>query len=251
MLLAALQAGKHVFCEKSIALQWSEYFAIEKAISQSQARVWSMLNMRYQSGFYNVLRALEQGAIGAVRSVSVRKSYKHGQRPDWYNDRALYGGTVLWVGSHALDLLVASAGPIQSIQGMHDCAGRQYAMSAQLQCRHTNGILSSANIDFYQPASANAHSDDRLHITGTDGVIEYSNGVIRLVNQAGVQNTALVSVPSGVFADGVSAIVSGNEPTVSTDEMLMITRAALAGRDSADQNGVRMDLNRSIGVNGD
>ena len=248
MLLAALRAGKHVFCEKSIALNWREIHEIEHMLATSNRCVWAMLNMRYQAGFNTVLQAVSEHRIGAVQGIKVQKSYKHGQRPNWYNDRQLYGGTALWVGNHAIDLLVAAGGPIESVQALHRCANKSYEMLIHVQCQHSSGVLSSASIDFFQPEAASEHSDDRLHISGTDGVIEYSRGAVRLLNQHGEQDLPLAPPEYGIFADGILSIVNGTDTLVSRDEMLMITRASLAVRDSADNRGQQQILETYAGA---
>lgn len=248
MLLEAVKAGKHVFCEKSLCLDWRSFYEIEQAVTQGNQFVWAMLNMRYQSGFYTVLRALQDNKIGDIKNIRVQKSYKHGERPTWYNDRSLYGGTALWVGNHAVDLMVAAAGPVHAVQAMHECDGRSYEMLVQLQCRHSSGALSSATIDFYQPEAAQSHSDDRLHVTGTEGVIEAASGRVRLLNGDGEQELPLITPACGVFADGIKALLTGKEPLVSTREMLMITGTCLAARDSADHHGEKQTLDVLAGA---
>ena len=237
MALHALNVGKYVFCEKAIALNWSDYHALSGLIENGSPFLWAMFSMRYHASFYTLLQAVNNGAVGVVKNVRVQKSYKHGIRPDWYSDRDAYGGTALWVGSHAVDLLIGAAGAVESVQAVHECADKEYEMLVQAQCLHTNGIMSSLSLDFYQPDSAKSHSDDRMRVVGTNGVIEACHGSLRLVNENGEQQVTLNNPPCRTFADGVVALVNGREPLVSTAELLEITKTCLAIRDSADKQG--------------
>src|SRR5207249_5088681 len=51
-------------------------------------------------------QAVQQGAIGEPILISSQKSYKYGaKRPWFYRERKTYGGTIPWVGIHALDYM--------------------------------------------------------------------------------------------------------------------------------------------------
>ena len=46
-----------------------------------------------------------------MRLIDARKSYKLGKRPAYYHRRETYGGTIPWVGSHAIDWVLYFAAP--------------------------------------------------------------------------------------------------------------------------------------------
>jgi predicted dehydrogenase len=49
------------------------------------------------------MESIKQGSIGKVRLMNSQKSYKLGSRSEFYKHRQTYGGTIPWVGSHAID----------------------------------------------------------------------------------------------------------------------------------------------------
>ena len=56
--------------------------------------------------FQAAREAVQQGAIGEPILISSQKSYKYGaKRPWFYKERRTYGGTIPWVGIHALDYM--------------------------------------------------------------------------------------------------------------------------------------------------
>ena len=65
-----------------------------------------MLDMRTLPIFRAARQAVQQGAIGDPILISSQKSYKYGaKRPWFYRERKTYGGTISWVGIHALDYM--------------------------------------------------------------------------------------------------------------------------------------------------
>ena len=48
---------------------------------------------------------MRDGTVGQIRLMNAQKSYKLGRRNEFYKIRSTYGGTIPWVGSHAIDWL--------------------------------------------------------------------------------------------------------------------------------------------------
>ena len=66
--IAALDAGKNVFCEKPLALTFEDCLAVREAVQRNPGRFVFGLVMRY-SPYYRKLRELiEQGRIGELIS---------------------------------------------------------------------------------------------------------------------------------------------------------------------------------------
>ena len=105
MCIEAFKRGIHVLCEKPVALTLDDLDRLEAAHKKSRVHLASMMNLRYESAFYAAWQSVRAGAIGEIRLINIRKSYKMGVRPAYYADRSTYGGTIPWVGSHAIDLI--------------------------------------------------------------------------------------------------------------------------------------------------
>ena len=53
-----------------------------------------MMAKRYDRGFFAAHSMIARGAIGRVKLINVRKSYRMGKRPAFYADRSTYSGTI-------------------------------------------------------------------------------------------------------------------------------------------------------------
>jgi len=112
--IAALEAGKHVLCEKPTALDAYEASQMLAAASARPDRLaWVDHELRYEPNRRRVRELLRSGAIGVVRHIEMSlKPYLRGDgRPQasdapwtWWFDGARGGGILGAVGSHLIDL---------------------------------------------------------------------------------------------------------------------------------------------------
>lgn len=108
MALAALEAGKHVICEKPTAMNAPE---AEELLAASRQRPGQIAIMDHELRFLPAWREAREriGEIGAIRYAEVRyASPSRGDRSrawNWWSDAARGGGIWGAVGSHFADAL--------------------------------------------------------------------------------------------------------------------------------------------------
>ncbi len=106
--VAALEAGKHVFCEKPLATTIEGCDHILSAWRTSGRRLMVGFNMRYMRIFRVMKEAVDSGVIGDVKAVWVRHFVGHGGNfyyHDWHGTRARTTGLLLQKGSHDIDMI--------------------------------------------------------------------------------------------------------------------------------------------------
>jgi len=244
MCVAAIERGIHVFCEKPIALTMEGLERIEKALAINPVQVIGMMGLRYRPPFYAAWRQVQAGAIGAVRMINARKSYRLGKRPPFFHRRATYGGTIGWVGSHAIDWIMWYSGErFESVHAVHtarDNGGHgEMEMTALCQFTMSNDVFASAGIDYLRPATAPTHGDDQVRIAGTAGVVEARHGEAFLINaDAEGEQKLPLSVDRTIFGDFVKTVTGGNGGLITTEQTLECTRACLLATLSADEKRI-------------
>jgi 1,5-anhydro-D-fructose reductase (1,5-anhydro-D-mannitol-forming) len=121
LTIAALQAGKHVFCEKPPAFTAAEVEEI-RAVEQSSGRkLMYGFNHRHHESVRTMKRLVESGAHGRLLWMRGRygKSVDESYFRDWRSDRRLAGGGILLdQGIHMLDLFLSLAGDFDEVQAM-------------------------------------------------------------------------------------------------------------------------------------
>src|SRR5207244_10593595 len=114
---------------------------------------------RYDPGFATARRLIAEGAVGDVRLIDARKSYKLGKRDSFYRERSTYGGTIPWIGSHAIDWIMWLGGAaIESVTAQqsasHNDGYGTMERSAVFQFRLAGERFVSVSIDYLRPESA-------------------------------------------------------------------------------------------------
>ena len=234
----ALSRGVDVFCEKPVAFTLEEVDALEKAVKTGHSKFGGMMGMRFEPHFYTALKMINDNLIGKIELISTRKSYVYGTRPEFYNQRATYGGTIPWVGSHAIDLIQhCNVGDFKSVNAWHrhkDNDPELPEITAHCVFTMENGAIASADIDYLRPATAGSHGDDRLRAVGASGIIEVAKGKVEIIDADGTREITPQMPPFGVFGDFVRA--KHNVADKLTAENLKLTRACILARDAADSN---------------
>ena len=187
--IACLRRGIHVFSEKPLATAPDRLDELERVWRASGCALGGMFNLRYCGWFKTVRRAIAEGKIGTVRQIQGRKSYKLGNRPEFYRHRETFGGIIPWVGIHALDWATQLGGTCASVSALTNAGynrghGDMEMTSAVLMALQ-NGVIATVTADFLRPDGAPRHDDDRLRVTGTAGTLYAYDGQVWLEDASG------------------------------------------------------------------
>ena len=246
MTVEALRRNISVFCEKPVALTFEELSEVERTLADSRAHLMAMVGLRYLAEFQYALELVRAGRVGTVKLVSARKSYRLGARPDYYRSRRTFGGLIPWVGSHALDWIMAYSGSrFAQIYATHTAADNfgygEMEIAAQMSGRMRNGVQFSATCDYLRPAAAPTHGDDRVRIAGTAGVLEVSGGKVELIDGDGARILPVPPPARKLFADFANSLAGTHPCMVGDADTIELARACLYARESADTGRI-MDL---------
>ncbi|MCB9831736.1 MAG: Gfo/Idh/MocA family oxidoreductase [Planctomycetes bacterium] len=106
--IAALEAGKHVVCEKPLAATWPEALAMARAARRAPGRTFVWFNYRRCPAVAEARALVRAGRLGAIRHVraSYLQSWGGPETPmSWRFDRARAGsGAHGDLNAHAVDL---------------------------------------------------------------------------------------------------------------------------------------------------
>lgn len=239
MCIEAFLRNIHIFCEKPIALTLSDLEKVERAASVSSSRIVSMVGLRYDPAFHTAWKLTRQGALGKIKLIQGQKSYKLGKRPDFFKKRSTYGGTLPWVGSHAVDWILFYGGTdfhsVFGTQSREDNSGNgELEIAAQCLFRMKSGLTASVSADYLRPGAAPTHGDDRIRIAGTEGILEVSGGKVFLLDANGTREIPLETPDRKLFSDFVLDIEGIRPGLVDNRDTFALTRACLLAQESAD-----------------
>lgn len=119
MVIAALEAGKHVFCEKPPGRTVDDIQRIREAeLAHPGQKLAFGFNHRFHAGILEAHRLASSGRMGEI--LWIRGIYgKAGGADAWRGDRAMAGGGILLdQGIHLLDLCEMFLGDIVEVKSM-------------------------------------------------------------------------------------------------------------------------------------
>jgi len=107
--VAALKAGKNVFCEKPLATTLKDCVAIKKAVQAGTMKFLIGFTLRYSPHYLKIKEIINSGAIGKIVSLEFNETleFNHGGyiHSDWRRLKANAGTHLLEKCCHDIDLV--------------------------------------------------------------------------------------------------------------------------------------------------
>ncbi|NKB68334.1 MAG: hypothetical protein GKR89_14830 [Candidatus Latescibacteria bacterium] len=174
-VIAAARAGKHVFCEKPMALKLADARRMDTACQQADVRLTIGFVRRFDRQWGKLKQIVQSGALGSP----VIWRFAAGGKPanPWFRDENKGGGPLMDGAVHNYDFALQIFGPVQSVQ----------ASSLQFDTTSVGADTATAILNF---ASGDQHA------------LIWSWGVAAGVNVAGLND---VIGPKGTLQFGMTA----------------------------------------------
>ena len=166
--LAALGLGRHVLCEKPLALDEAEALEMVAAASSSGCLLGEAVMYRYHPRWALVRSLLAGGEIGEIRQISGNFSFRLVGQHDYRWDPALGGGALYDVGSYLVNAArwIAGREPVEVKSVAIGRAGVDQAAAVALRFGRTASeppCLASLSCGFDSAES------EWMYIEGTSG----------------------------------------------------------------------------------
>lgn len=240
--LAAIAAGKHVICEKPLAMTVADAAGMVRAAREAGVVFATNHHLR-NAGSHQAIRALmAQGKIGTVLSLRVHHAvYLPPHLQGWrVNDAGAGGGVIPDITVHDADTVrfltgedpvdvVAQAGVSGMGQGVEDSVMSVWSLPS--------GAMVMAHESFTHPFAGSG-----VEVHGTEGSIFASGvmtqapvGEVTLVTATGRQ--AVPFAAHDLYAHGVAAFIAAvrgeGQPSASGEDGVKSLAVALAVREAA------------------
>ena len=221
LAIQAMQAGKHVICEKPVTL-CSKDLQEMMAVSQETGRFLTVhQNRRWDRDFLMIKEILKEGKLGPVYRIESRVQGAHGIPGDWRQEPEKGGGMILDWGVHLLDqvMLLYPDALVETV----------YATVTNItNTKVDDGFTADLGLDngvhlIVQVGTSNFITLPRWMVLGRDGtaIIEDWNRTGRLVCARGNDEKDVVPV---VTAAGITKTMAPRrEDTIFTSDLPEIT----------------------------
>lgn len=162
MILAALAAGKHVFCEKPVGLNASELADICHAVEQATGILGVCYQNRLNPTSLRIRQELADGGLGKMLSIRAvltwSRSGAYYTHSPWRGRLATEGGSLLINQAiHTLDLMQWFAGGVTRLKGVVDSGELADVTEGEDSAMATLHFANGARGLFY---ASNCHTTD-------------------------------------------------------------------------------------------
>ncbi|MBI3965117.1 MAG: Gfo/Idh/MocA family oxidoreductase [Chloroflexi bacterium] len=156
--LAAAAAGKHVLCEKPMALSVPDAQSMVEACDRAGVQLGVGFHMRAVPAHVEARQLIAEGAAGPVELIQVLMAGPRYQRPDWYTPEMAGAFAMMARGVHVLDLLRFISGQeIVEVSALTDGQTSEQPLEEMALglARFENGALASFGCGMKIPVSRN------------------------------------------------------------------------------------------------
>jgi predicted dehydrogenase len=207
-VLRCAAAGKHVLCEKPLALNVAEAESMVAACREAGVILMEAFMWRHHPRVAHVRRMLAEGELGELRLVKMDFSFDI-DRGDWRLDPARGGGALFDLGCYAINAARLFTGdePIEVAARAHRYQSG-VDMTLAMALSFPQDRLALADCSFECP------NRNRLEIVGTKAAVELPDGVLpavesQLVIRRGREAEVLSFPACDQYAEQVKAFCAG------------------------------------------
>lgn len=244
VVLDALRADCSVIADKPLCTRKAELEAITELATKRGKKIGMMLDLRDHANWLTLRRAVQEGRIGRVLTVHFTGQHPllRKQRPAWYFEPGMHGGTLNDIAIHALDFIPWLTGsPIEMIDHARTWNAKagdapHFMDCAQCVFRTADGTSVMGDVSYLAPDTAGYKLDGYWRVTlhGEHGMLETG------CNREGVQWVGdrsdrpeilptTESRPGGYLEDFIGDLdeLPESDERLATNDVLRVTSKAL------------------------
>ena len=230
--IAAAEAGKHVLCEKPMAMNMAECNSMLGACAQNNVH----LGIAYYRHFYPVIARVKQiiqaGEIGTavVAQMNAFEWFDPGSEHPraWLLKKELSGGGPMFdFGCHRLEVLLDLFGKVKSVESIatNSFFKREVEDAAAVILQFEQGTCATLTV-----AHSAREPQDTLDVFGSDGSLHVpvlNEGRLRVVTRAGEREELLppaTNIHQPLIEDFAQAILENRDPIVGGEIGLSVAK---------------------------
>ena len=203
-VIACLEAGKHVFCEKPPGINLSEVLAMKEAMLKSGCKLMFGFNHRHHQSIIKAKEEMDSGRFGEVLWMRGRygKSVPENFYRDWRSKKESAGGGIfLDQGIHMLDLFIHLVGKFDEV--------KSFVSNLYLKCDVEDNVFALFKNNKGQVASLHSTMTQWRHIFSLEIFMEQGyivlNGLKTSSNSYGKEKLTLAmnrtEAPAATWTD--------------------------------------------------
>ncbi len=237
MVIESLNAGKHVFVEKPLALNEDELNNVIEVYNKQEKSISVGFNRRFAPFAKEMKKAL--GAADAPINIIATMNAGYIPADVWVHDMEIGGGRIIGEACHFIDLCTFFTGSKVIAVCMNSMGKnpQENTDNATILLKYENG--SSAVINYFSNGSK-SYSKERLEIYSDERTMVMDNwrklktfGFKKGINTSAKQDKGHLNQ----FKELITQQKTGGDPIIPFEEIVNTTQASFAAIESLKNNG--------------
>ena len=224
--LRALRAGKHVLCEKPLALSGRDAETMIRTAEEHGVVLMEAFMYRYTDRMHKIRQVLESGVLGEIRSIHSTFRFLLDRENTIKENPDLGGGSLFDVGCYPLNLIGLITQDEPCSIGVECFAPHGVDINLSAVLRYQSGLIASLHCGF------NAFGRMHSEITGSRGILQapdtFLNDPGHLTVQTASGTEVLPVVESDRYAEEIrdfsAAVLEQRKPLLPLAESLRNAR---------------------------
>ena len=171
--IKAMEAGKHVLCEKPLGLTHAECLEMQAASEANDVRFMEAFMYRFHPRTEKVLEMIRDGVVGELKMIQSVFTFRLKNQDNIRLDPALGGGGLMDVGCYCVNISRTAAGAEpEEVQAMaiQSASGVDEMLAGSM--RFANGVIASFQ------CGLNTHRREACEIGGTEGYLKLNEAFL-------------------------------------------------------------------------
>lgn len=203
--ILSLEAGKHVLCEKPMAISVYDCGEMIKTAEKANKRLFVIKQNRYNPPVAAVKQVIEEGKMGKINSIQLSCFWNRNEdyyKNSWKGTKDLDGGTLYTQFSHFVDLLYYLVGDVKEAKAF----GGNYCHEGITEFEDTgvvilkfhNNAIGTIN---YTVNSYGGNMEGSLTIFGDKGTVKIGGQYLNELEYQKIEGYTIEDLPEGNTAN--------------------------------------------------
>jgi predicted dehydrogenase len=199
--ILGLNAGKHVLCEKPMALSAYDCGEMIKAAEKANKRLFVIKQNRYNPPVVAVKTLIENGQLGKISSVQLSCFWNRNENyyaNSWKGTKELDGGTLYTQFSHFVDLLYYLIGDVKEVKAYGGNFQHQgiieFEDTGVVILKFHNGAIGTIN---YTVNSYKKNMEGSLTIFGDKGTVKIGGQYLNELEYQQIEGVEITNLEQG------------------------------------------------------
>lgn len=201
--IAALKAGKHVVCEKPMALSTTECAQMIAAADAAQRKLFVVKQNRYNPPVHAVKQLIDNNQLGTIYQMLINcfwnRNENYYQTSDWRGKKLKDGGCLFTQCSHFIDIMYYLVGDADCIAGTVSNFGHTNSVEFEdsgaflLRSKQSNAIIGFN----FSTCTTQKNMEGSITIIAQNGTIKIGGQYLNTIEYQQINNYKIADLPIG------------------------------------------------------